>query len=373
MTLTATACESQTELLAAQGAPSNMKAKLLCLYTGGTMGMKHNSAGMLEPIPGYLTEQIQDILNCHTSEALPDTTVVEYDTLLDSCDMNPENWKKIALDIQDNYQSYDGFLVIMGTDTMAYLASALSFMLENLGKTVVVTGSQIPFVKTYSDARRNLLSSMTLACSLDIPEVTLFFDDKLHRGNRSRKADSGSFDAFSSPNFPPLATMGLSVQVNKQLLLPQPKARFKVHTTMDFRVVVIKYVPYFDTNALMRLAKHGGATCRAIVLELYGTGNGPQNDERLLSALHVARQNGIVVVITSQCAAGSVLSTTYSINHHLTSIGVVPAGDMTTEATCAKLAYLFGKGLSPDAVATSLTVNLRGEIGNFSQGAQAKL
>jgi len=331
------------------------------------MGMKANSDGLLEPVAGYLTDQIKDILRAHTSEALPDTTVIEYETLVDSCDMTHEHWVRIANDIGDNYQSYDGFLVITGTDTMAYTASALSFMLENLGKTVVLTGSQIPFVKTYSDARRNLLSSMTLACSLDIPEVTLFFDDKLHRGNRSRKADSGSFDAFSSPNFPPLATMGLSVQVNKQLLLPQPKARFKVHVTMDFRVVVIKYVPYFDINALMRLAMNGGNTCKAIVLELYGTGNAPQNEPQMLKALQAAKQNGIVVVITSQCAAGSVLSSTYAINAHLTSIGVVPAADMTTEATCAKLAYLFGKKLSPDAVSAALTVNLRGEIGPFSQ------
>jgi len=142
---------------------------------------------------------------------------------------------------------------------------------------------------------------------------------------------------------------------------------------MDFRVVVIKYVPYFDVNALERLATQGSNTCRAIVLELYGTGNGPQNDEKMLRALRTAKENGIVVVITSQCAAGSVLSTTYSINQHLTSIGVVPAGDMTTEATCAKLAYLFGKGLTSDAVALSLTVNLRGEIGAFSQGMAAKL
>mmetsp|Transcript_33490 Transcript_33490/g.76563 ORF Transcript_33490/g.76563 Transcript_33490/m.76563 type:complete len:263 (+) Transcript_33490:2-790(+) len=188
------------------------ETNLLIIYTGGTMGMKPDASGALAPVPGYLTEQIDLLVNSHQTDPMPTVTVKEYADLIDSCDMGPAEWRLIANDIFDNYERYDGFLVIMGTDTMAYSASALSFMLENLAKTVVFTGSQIPFCRTFSDARRNLLFSMSLACTLDIPEVCLFFFDKLFRASRCRKADSGNFDAFSSPNFQPLATVGLTVE-----------------------------------------------------------------------------------------------------------------------------------------------------------------
>jgi L-asparaginase len=227
-------------------------SRVLALYTGGTMGMKPDRNGRLAPVKGYLTEQIKELLKQHEEEPLPRVEVQEWDELLDSCDVGPDQWRKVALDIQQRYEEVEGFVVIMGTDTMAYTASALSFMLENLGKTVIITGSQVPFGRINSDARRNLLFAFALACTLDIPEVCIVFDRVLLRGVRSRKEDSGSFAAFCSPFISPLATLGLSVQVNTSLILPQPKGAFRVQDNMQTRVIVLKIVPSFDMLALHR-------------------------------------------------------------------------------------------------------------------------
>mmetsp|Transcript_57227 Transcript_57227/g.138269 ORF Transcript_57227/g.138269 Transcript_57227/m.138269 type:complete len:410 (-) Transcript_57227:12-1241(-) len=342
---------------------TDKQSKLLILYMGGTMGMKPDEKGVLHQVPGYLTEQVERMLAEQHDSFLPTVTVKEYPSLLHGCDMNPDHWVLIANDLERNYDEYDGFVIIMGTDTMAYTASALSFMLENLAKTVILTGSQVPYCKTFSDARRNLLATISLACALDIAEVCVFFDDKLFRGNRTRKADAGAFDAFSSPNFPPLATLGLSVQVNSSLLLPQPRGRFKVFTKMDSKMVVVKYVPIFDVDALLRLANQGTETCKALVLELYGTGNAPK-DPRLLQTIKRAKEVALLVVVTSQCARGAVMARAYAVNEHLSELGVIPTMDMTTEATCAKIAYLFGKGLAPEQVAAQMMTNLRGECGS---------
>eukprot|EP00290_Baffinella_frigidus_P017690 CAMPEP_0180198948 /NCGR_PEP_ID=MMETSP0987-20121128/5449_1 /TAXON_ID=697907 /ORGANISM="non described non described, Strain CCMP2293" /LENGTH=364 /DNA_ID=CAMNT_0022154003 /DNA_START=33 /DNA_END=1126 /DNA_ORIENTATION=- len=326
------------------------------------MGMKPDASGALAPVPGYLTEQIDLLVNSHQTDPMPTVTVKEYADLIDSCDMGPAEWRLIANDIFDNYERYDGFLVIMGTDTMAYSASALSFMLENLAKTVVFTGSQIPFCRTFSDARRNLLFSMSLACTLDIPEVCLFFDDKLFRASRCRKADSGNFDAFSSPNFQPLATVGLTVEVNTSLLLPQPKGRFRVHLDMDTKIMVVKLVPSFDTTAILRLASNPEREAKALILELYGTGNAPRADRTFVEAMEAAKASGLVVMATSQCARGPVIPANEQIMTWLETLGIIPAHDMTTEATCAKLAYLFGKKLTVSQVASSMALPMRGEL-----------
>lgn len=232
------------------------------------MGMKPDANGALAPLPGFLSDQIAILLKQHGSDPLPSVEVKEYEELLDSCDMGPVQWRQVALDIQRAYDDFDGFVVIMGTDTMAYTASALSFMLENLGKTVIITGSQVPFGRIHSDARRNLLFSFSLACTLDIPEVCIVFDQVLLRGVRSRKDDSSSFAAFTTPFMPPLAALGLSVQVNTSLLLPQPKGPFRVHENMRAKVVVMKVVPSSDLAALLRLASLGAPEAKAAVLEM---------------------------------------------------------------------------------------------------------
>ena len=248
--------------------------KVLILYTGGTMGMKYttiNNISTLSPERGYLTSKINELPEIGR-EDMPRFEIKEYETLIDSSCMGPEHWISIASDIELNYLHYDGFVIIMGTDTMAYAASALSFMLENLGKTVVFTGSQIPFCDVYTDARRNLLVSMIMAANSDIPEVCLCFNDKVLRGNRTIKIDSNGLDAFVSPNFAPLATLGSDIHMNREFFLLPPRNSFHVHKTLESNVVVLKLVPGFDDESIEALVKHSNSL-KAIVLELYGTGD----------------------------------------------------------------------------------------------------
>ena len=239
------------------------------------------------------------MLRHHQDDPIPSVEVIEYAELIDSCDMGPLQWRQVAQDIHKHYEVFDGFVVIMGTDTLAYTASALSFMFENLGKTVIITGSQVPIARINSDARRNLLFAFALACTLDIPEVCVVFDQVLLRGVRSRKEDSGNFAAFSSPFMPPLATLGLSVQVNTSLLLPQPKGPFRLQANMDTKVIVLKILPAFDTVALHRLATLGAPEARAVVLELPVLDQVQLFDPHFASALDKLIHKDFLVVITS--------------------------------------------------------------------------
>ena len=187
--------------------------------------------------------------------------------------IGPQDWIKIANDIESHYLQFDGFVVIMGTDTMAYASSALSFMLENLGKCVVFTGSQIPFCEVYNDARRNLIVSIIFAISSEFPEVCICFNDKLLRANRAIKVNSIGLNAYESPNFPPLATLGAFINENKELALPPPRGPFRVHKTLEAQVIVLKLVPGFDDECIHAMVKYS-TSLKAIVLEMYGTGNG---------------------------------------------------------------------------------------------------
>jgi len=313
---------------------------------------------------GALGELVGAMIEFH-DESMPDIDLVEYDPLLDSSNIGPKDWCSLANLIGRHYFDYDGFVVIHGTDTMAYTASALSFMLEGLGKTVVLTGSMIPMREPFNDARRNLISSIMLASQLELCEVAIFFNDRLLRGCRAVKCDAGGLAAFSSPNFPPLAVVGASgvSAQNRHLWRPPPVCRLRVHSNLDARVTVIRLSPGFDDSAIAAMIEHAPQMA-GLVLSLYGTGNGPSHKEEFMKAIERAVKKDIAVIAVTQCYIGAVRLETYQVGRRLLELGVVSAGDMTTEACVTKLAYLSGRGLRGSALADAMGANLRGEIGS---------
>jgi len=318
--------------------------------------------GALAPVRGSLSKHMACMREIHDHPEMPTYDLIEYDPLVDSADLSPDDWLKIAEDIEANYFEYDGFLVITGTDTMAYVASALSFMLENLAKPVVITGSQIPFCEVYNDARRNLIISMIFASREDFLEVCIFFHDRLLRGNRSVKVNSFTVDAFDSPNFPRLAQVGVNITTRQDLSLRVPKGRFKVHRSMNKEILVLRLVPGFDDQSILDICMKA-TNLRALVLEIYGTGNAPAKKNMLLQAIGHARDRGIVVVACTQCFTGGVVLEKYAVGTALAEAGVVGGGDMTTEACVTKLAYLLNRtDISLREVEELMVTDLRGEL-----------
>jgi len=342
------------------------RRRVLILCTGGTLTMAPSAdmGGGLAPVPGALTRWVNEDLEELQHPSMPEVVVHEYDPLMDSSDMGPEQWTRLALDISRNYLHFDGFVVATGTDTMAYAASALAFMLENLGKPVILTGSQIPLSQPFNDARRNFLMAVIFASRDTICEVAIFFNDQLLRGCRTTKLNTHHLAAFDSPNLPPLARVGVAIEEASWLTLPQARGALRVHRGMDTRLLVMRLVPGFD-DAVLRAAftSAEGSGLRALVLQLYGMGNLPSGKRSLLSTLAEATDRGILVVVTTQCLTGSVVLGKYAVGRELEALGVISAGDMTLEATAAKLAYLFGRGdLNASEVGRLLPVPLRGEV-----------
>jgi len=336
------------------------KRRLLVIYVGGTLGMKQNENGSLEPCPGYFAEVVNSMQELQ-NEHMPYFDIIEFDPILDSASMGPDEWVKIADVVEKEYYNYDGFVVAMGTDTMAYTASALSFMFQDLSKPVILTGSQIPFCEVYNDARRNLIVSMMFAAKKELHEVCIFFNDRLLRGNRATKLNSFGLDAFDSPNFPPLATVGVNIAERKDLLLSPPRTCFQVHKNIDSHIIVIKLVPGFDDEALVEMINHC-KNLRAIVLEMYGAGNMKSKKESFIEFIRLAREKRVLVVAATQCVKGSAVLDLYAVGAELLKLGVLAAGDMTTEAVVTKLAYLYGRNNDISFVSDFFPKNLRGEI-----------
>uniref|UniRef100_A0A8C6Z0N3 asparaginase n=1 Tax=Nothoprocta perdicaria TaxID=30464 RepID=A0A8C6Z0N3_NOTPE len=261
-------------------------------------------------------------------------TILELSPLLDSSNMTPEDWAKI------HYEKFDGFVILHGTDTMAYTASALSFMFENLGKTVVMTGSQVPLYELRNDGRANLLGALLFAGQFVIPEVCLYFYNKLYRGNRVTKVDAGSFNAFSSPNLPPLANAEVDIKINWDTVWrANTKKRFRVHTNMNRNVGLLRIFPGITAAAVKAFLQ---PPIEGIVLETYGSGNAPNNREDLLEELKKATERKVVILNCTQCLRGSV-TTVYATGQTLADVGIIPGGDMTPEAALAKLSYTLSK------------------------------
>ena len=333
-----------------------MKKHIYVAYTGGTIGMRPSSQGFI-PAAGFLSETLAKMPEFHRDE-MPNFTIQEYDKLIDSSDMSPSDWQKIANDIHHNYQQYDGFIILHGTDTMAYTASALSFMLEDLGKPVIVTGSQIPLAQLRSDGQVNLLNALYIAANYPIAEVTLFFNNQLFRGNRSRKLDADGFNAFDSPNFPPLLKAGINIEVNKNLLGVDISKNLHVSQIESQPIGIVTLYPGISTDVIKNTLQQ---PVKALILLSFGVGNAPQNAS-LLKQLSFADQQGIIVLNCTQCVRGKVNMNGYANGHVLREVGVVSGQDMTPEAALAKLHYLLSKNMPSNHIKRQLIANLRGEL-----------
>lgn len=339
------------------------KAKILLIYTGGTIGMKKDfETGALKAFNfSKLLQRIPELklLDCEIE-------TISFEKPIDSSNMNPEKWADIATIIEDNYISYDGFVVLHGSDTMSYSASALSFMLENLSKPVIFTGSQLPIGDLRTDAKENLITAIQIASLREngnpvISEVCLYFEYKLYRGNRTTKTNAEHFNAFISPNYPHLIESGVHLKMNKELFLPLKKElKLKVHKTLDTNVVIVKMFPGMSETVLAAIFNI--SKLKGIVLETYGAGNAPTEDW-FIRLLTQAIQNGIQVVNVTQCSAGSVNMGQYETSSAMKKIGVISGKDITTEAAITKLMYLLGHTIVQNDFKTVFETPLRGEIG----------
>jgi len=332
------------------------KKNIYVAYTGGTIGMQRSANGYI-PVSGHLQQQLELMPEFHRHE-MPRFDIHEYTPLMDSSDMTPEDWQVIAHDIRDNYQHYDGFVILHGTDTMAFTASALSFMLENLDKPVIVTGSQIPLAELRSDGQQNLLNALYVAANYPINEVGLFFNNTLFRGNRTTKAHADGFNAFASPNLPPLLEAGIHIKKLNTLPAPVQEGPLIVHPITPQPIGVVTIYPGISPDVVSNFLRQ---PVKALILRSYGVGNAPQSSA-FISVLAEAHQRGIVVVNLTQCMSGKVNMGGYATGNALEQAGVISGSDLTVEAALTKLHFLLSQQLPVAEVRALMQQNLRGEL-----------
>jgi L-asparaginase len=333
-----------------------MGDSVLVVNAGGTIGMVGTAHGYA-PVPGALGPYLEWIVEMSRGELAP-ITFLELDPPIDSANATPENWREIASILFERRSHHSGFVVLHGTDTMAYASSALSFLLPSFGKPVVVTGSQIPIARIRSDGRQNFIGALEVAADGGIPEVTLLFGDTLLRGNRAMKVDASGLDAFDSPRFPPLADIGIGIVVNRRALRATEGVPRLTAGELG-KVASVRLFPGFSASIVANICQ---PPLQGLVIEAYGAGNGPSDDRDFLAAIEAATAAGVVVVIVTQCVRGSVQPGAYATGSALIRAGAVPGFDMTCEAALTKLAVLLGQGLDSSTVAGLMQQDLAGEL-----------
>ncbi len=343
------------------GNPMRAQSHILLIYTGGTIGMKSGASGALSPF------DFNDIYDefPYLRKLEVDIEVLSFKPI-DSSNVTPELWVKLARLIRDNYDSFDGFVILHGTDTMAYSASALSFMIERLAKPVIFTGSQIPIGVLRTDGRENLITAVEIAAARRdgkavVPEVCIYFQNKLFRANRTRKYSSEQLNAFRSDNYPALAEVGVSIHYNFPYIhYPDgTDTQVAIHTQLDTSVSVIKIFPGLQPDVFRAMLGIEGI--RGVVLETYGSGNAP-TDGWFIDALRETIDRGVTVMNVSQCAGGGVTMGLYETGQRMEQIGVISGEDITTESAVTKMMTLLGRELEPARLKEQLKEPIRGEI-----------
>ena len=339
------------------------RVSILLVYTGGTIGMVENpSTGVLEPFDfNYLKDNVPELrrLGC-------DISIVEFNPPLDSSAITPDDWTRLATIIEENYHRYDGFVILHGTDTMAYTASALSFVFEGLDKPIVFTGSQLPVGRLRTDGKENLITAIEIAAARDsegrprVPELSLFFENYLMRGNRTSKISADQFSAFESYNYPHLAYAGIEIRYHDASINRNcGEIPFAVNKTFDSHVAILKLFPGITREVVETIL--GIPSLRGVVLETFGSGNAPMTPW-FLDALRQAVARGLVIVNVTQCVTGYVDMLRYETGLLLQEIGLISGRDCTTESALTKMMYLFARGYTEAEVKRQMAIPLRGEM-----------